>query len=210
MVHLGAVHDVPGCSFVQNAGRTLGSVPGRDSPALLPHRGNSGVCDSQFVAHACFLYARRELRRLEVCAGCGAHECLGVSFALHFDRADFCLPECVAFWFRLCRGGLLLPWLGIASVMIVSVAVSKYAKGAGLKAVMAVSASNYIIYLFHTTFEGFAKALLQKLHIQVVNADITFVLGVVFVILCGIACPMLLHRLVLQKNKVCRVLFGLK
>lgn len=107
-------------------------------------------------------------------------------------------------------GGGLLPWFGIASVMIVSVTVSRYAKGIGLKAVMAVSASNYIIYLFHTTFEGFAKALLQKLHIQVVNADITFVLGVVFVILCGIACPMLLHRLVLQKNKVCRVLFGLK
>ena len=69
---------------------------------------------------------------------------------------------------------------------------------------------DYIIYLFHTTFEGFAKALLHKLHIHVVNADVTFALGALFVILCGVICPMLLHRLVLQRNKVCRFLFGLK
>lgn len=108
------------------------------------------------------------------------------------------------------RGGRLLPWLGIASVMVVSVAISKYAKGVGLKVIMAISASNYIIYLFHTTFEGFAKALLQKLHIHIVNGEIKFVLGAVFVVLCGVICPMLLHRLVLQRNKVCGFLFGLK
>lgn len=94
--------------------------------------------------------------------------------------------------------------------MVVAVFVAGFAKGRVLSLILTVSASNYIIYLFHTTFEGFAKAALQKLHIQVMNDDITFIVGAVFVILCGVVCPILLHRIVLQKNKVCRFLFGLK
>ncbi len=106
--------------------------------------------------------------------------------------------------------GRLLPWLGIASVMAVSVFFVRFAKGWSLSLIMTISASNYIIYLFHTTFEGFAKAALQKLHIQIINGEITFIIGAVFVILCGVICPILLHHFVLQRNRVCRFLFGLK
>ena len=106
--------------------------------------------------------------------------------------------------------GRLLPWLGIACVMVVSVVISKCVKGVGLKVIMAISTSNYIIYLFHTTFEGFAKALLQKLHVYIVNGEITFVLSALFVILCGVICPILLHHLILERYKVSRFLFGLK
>lgn len=104
----------------------------------------------------------------------------------------------------------LLSSLGIASVMVVSSFLAKYAKGRLLSLILTVSASNYIIYLFHTTFEGFAKALLQKLHIQVINDDITFIVGAVFVILCGVVCPILLHHFILQRNRICKFLFGLK
>ena len=104
----------------------------------------------------------------------------------------------------------ILPWLGIGCVMVVSVFIARFAKGGLLSLILIMSASNYIIYLFHTTFEGFAKAALQKLHIQVVNADITFIVDAVFVILCGIICPILFHRLVLQRIRACRFLFGLK
>ena len=103
-----------------------------------------------------------------------------------------------------------MSWLGIASVMVVSGFIARFAKGWSLSLIMTISASNYIIYLFHTTFEGFAKAALQKLHIQVMNDDITFIVGAVFVILCGVVCPILLHHFVLQRNRVCRFLFGLK
>ena len=73
-----------------------------------------------------------------------------------------------------------------------------------------MSASNYIIYLFHTTFEGFAKALLQKLHICVVNGDVTFIVEAVLVIFLGVVCPILLDVLILRKFKVTKILFGLK
>lgn len=122
----------------------------------------------------------------------------------------FATISVLRFCFDFTGGGYLLPWLGIASVMAVAVFVAEFAKGRVLSLILTVSASNYIIYLFHTTFEGFAKAMLQKLHIQVINGEITFIIGAVFVILCGVICPILLHHFVLQRNRVCRFLFGLK
>lgn len=105
---------------------------------------------------------------------------------------------------------LFLPWLGIASVMIVSVLISKYVSGSFLNVVMIISASNYIIYLFHTTFEDFAKAALQKIGIQLVNNNSMFIIGAALVILCGIVCPILLHHFVLKKHKILKFMFGLK
>lgn len=122
----------------------------------------------------------------------------------------FAMISILRFGFDFPGAGHLLSWLGIAGVMVVSAFIAKFAKGRLLSLILAVSASNYIIYLFHTTFEGFAKAMLQKVHIQVMNDDITFIVGAVFVILCGVVCPILLHHFVLQRNRVCRFLFGLK
>lgn len=104
----------------------------------------------------------------------------------------------------------ILPWLGIASVMIISIFISKHVDGTLLNVVMIISASNYIIYLFHTTFEGFAKAALHKINIKIFNDNLSFVVGAVIVILSGIICPILLHRFVLQKTPFLKKMFGLK
>ena len=73
---------------------------------------------------------------------------------------------------------------------------------------MWVAQSSYIIYLFHTTFEGFVKAMLRKLPI---DSDVwyVFIPSAILVISCGVILPMLFHRFVLRKYRVTKLLFGL-
>lgn len=74
-----------------------------------------------------------------------------------------------------------------------------------------VSVSSYIIYLFHTTFEGFAKAVIHKIPFFVDgNNEVLFCINVTIVVVCGVLCPIILHRYVLNKTKMTKVLFGLK
>lgn len=82
-------------------------------------------------------------------------------------------------------------------------------KGKGL--LMIVSGSSYIIYLFHTTFEGFAKAVVHKIPVFAdTSNEVLFVVNVTVVVLCGVVCPIILHRYVLKKSLVTKILFGLK
>lgn len=73
---------------------------------------------------------------------------------------------------------------------------------------MMVSSSSYIIYLFHTTFEGFTKAIVRKLPIDT-DLWYVFVPSVIVVVLAGVIVPMVLHRYVLNRFKLTRMLFGL-
>lgn len=76
---------------------------------------------------------------------------------------------------------------------------------------MQVSASSYIIYLFHTTFEGFTKAVVCKIPIFTDGSNqMLFCFNIIMVVVCGVVCPILLHRYVLNKTKIMKVLFGLK
>lgn len=72
---------------------------------------------------------------------------------------------------------------------------------------MAVAASSYIIYLFHTTFEGFAKAVFRKLPLDS-GLWYVFVPEALVVIASGVVFPMLLFWL-FKKYRATRVLFGL-
>lgn len=76
---------------------------------------------------------------------------------------------------------------------------------------MQVSASSYIIYLFHTTFEGFAKSIIRKLSAAGnLDGDVWFAAGAVIVIATGVVAPVLLHKYLLTKSKATKILFGLK
>ena len=76
---------------------------------------------------------------------------------------------------------------------------------------MVVSASSYIIYLFHTTFEGFAKAVVHRIPVFADGSnEILFCINITLVVACGEVCPIILHRYVLNKTKISKVLFGLK
>lgn len=72
------------------------------------------------------------------------------------------------------------------------------------------SASSYIIYLFHTTFEGFAKAIVFKIpHPKNINNDGMFLIGAVFVVACGVIIPIILNEKVFKKYTATKLLFGL-
>ncbi len=115
-----------------------------------------------------------------------------------------------------CGGGksfllsFLLPFIGILFIIEISNTIEKYAKKAGscLNTIMLVSASSYIVYLFHTTFEGFAKALCHKLSLDS-NVWYVFVSESVFVILVGVVVPVILYKYVLKRYNITRILFGL-
>lgn len=74
-----------------------------------------------------------------------------------------------------------------------------------------VSVSSYIIYLFHTTFEGFAKAAIKKIPILYDGSNVTgFSIGAFFVIMCGVIIPIVLHRFVFNKYELTKIMFGVK
>lgn len=75
---------------------------------------------------------------------------------------------------------------------------------------MVVSSLSYIIYLFHTTFEGFAKAVVHKIPLFADGNSVLFIINVAIVVGCGVVCPIILHQYVLNKTHFTKVLFGLK
>lgn len=104
---------------------------------------------------------------------------------------------------------MLLPYLGIAAVMAFSSLIEKLNHKSN-EWLMGVSSSSYIIYLFHTTFEGFAKAVVHRIPFLTDGNDVLFIIKASVVVGCGVVCPIILHRYVLNKTHFTKVLFGLK
>lgn len=91
--------------------------------------------------------------------------------------------------------------------------VSKYLASSNIlrgvrRCTLPIASSSYIIYLFHTTFEGFAKSLFHKFSLVGINAQL-FVVEAFVVVFVGVAVPMLLHHFVLLRHKATRWAFGL-
>lgn len=106
---------------------------------------------------------------------------------------------------------LIIPLIGIAFVVSVSKLIEMNYMGRGNRILLTIASSSYIIYLFHTTFEGFAKAIIFKIPILIdPQNDIMFVLGTIIVVSCGVIAPVVLDRYVLRKFKYAKILFGYK
>lgn len=105
---------------------------------------------------------------------------------------------------------VLMPWLGIAAVMALSNTASDYEQQKWMKPVMMLGGASYTIYLFHTTFMGFAKSFVHKIPMMNGGDDFWFTIGAVIVVGTGIVCPLLLHRYVLPRWKMTRMLFGVR
>lgn len=105
----------------------------------------------------------------------------------------------------------VLPYVGICFVLRASSAVA-VTGGRVVDWLVKVSGLSYIIYLFHTTFEGLAKAVLLKVPgWSAAMADgWMFGLGAMAVVLAGVVFPMLMGDWVLKRSRVLRFLFGLK
>ena len=100
---------------------------------------------------------------------------------------------------------------GILMTMQLSRIVETKTNADHIKWLMQLSASSYMIYLFHTTFEGLAKSVCHKIpFIANGTNDASFIVGAVIIISCGVIVPVLLHNFVLSRTRVTRFLFGLK
>ena len=98
---------------------------------------------------------------------------------------------------------------GIWATMALSAVLQNRINKNKLNWLLTISTSSYIIYLFHTTFEGFAKAVCYKIPVAD-NPWYILLPEVTTVVLIGIVGPTLLHQYVLQKTNITRLLFGLK
>lgn len=79
------------------------------------------------------------------------------------------------------------------------------------KGIMAVSSASFIIYLFHTTFEGFAKGALSMAHfLDGGNPDIRYGIATLIVVITGTLLPMLAERYLIRPFRFARLLFGLQ
>ena len=128
---------------------------------------------------------------------------------------SFVVVECLCL-FNI-GGGILsilneiVPFIGIAAVLQLSVQMESWVKSEKQNWILQISVSSYIIYLFHMTFEGFAKAVLHKIPgVWNTGNDWVFCLTAIIVIVVGVVFPVLLYKYILQKYHITRLLFGLK
>lgn len=117
---------------------------------------------------------------------------------------DLAMP----YWARTVLG-LAGAFAGSAFVFSLSRNVATHGARMLKSAAMSVASASYIIYLFHTTFEGFAKGLLHKLHFFSGNLMIKYAVAEVIVVGAGVILPYLMARYVLNRFAVTRALFGL-
>lgn len=103
----------------------------------------------------------------------------------------------------------ILSFVGIAFMAQLSNMVCSSGYSLPTRIILCISSSSYIIYLFHTTFEGFGKSLLYKLQFMQISNDIIFGVGVLFVVLLGIIGPLCLYS-IFKRFNITKFLFGVK
>ena len=101
----------------------------------------------------------------------------------------------------------ILPFIGIASIMTMCYNCEQYIPVLARSCVI-LAPSVYFIYLFHTTFEGLAKAVFAKVPFFINNFDSTFYLQAICAIVCGVLIPIILYYFVVRRNKILSLLFG--
>ncbi len=105
----------------------------------------------------------------------------------------------------------ILPFIGIAVIIQISNLLYYKTSHRFGGVLLHLGSASYIIYLFHTTFEGGAKSIILKIshNFTIFSENIVYIFCSIFVILCGLIGPLILH-LILKKFKVTRFLFALK
>lgn len=151
--------------------------------------------------------------------GCICVDYKNVLDAIDKPRLTAMKYACISI-FILCTGALflgfidrffvLMPWLGIVAVMTVSNIAAGYERQKWMKSVLLLGGASYTIYLFHTTFMGFAKSFVHKIPMMNGGDEIWFTIGALIVVTTGIVCPVLLHKYVLPRWKMTRMLFGVR
>lgn len=209
MVYMGFMVDVCNNTVVQDKKRQADIVFHKFSLALCPLPLTDVFCLAQFKNMLVFFML-----------GVIAFECV----KLHSFIKDFNVKQSVVIvaLFVVCQYirfsveeqgimtsiiNVLLPYLGILFIVEISKMWCHVAKLYKNSAIMLVAASSYVIYLLHTTFEGFTKAVFRKLPL---DTDLWYIFSAetIVVIAVGVIGPMLCFK-VFKKYKLTRRMFGM-
>lgn len=100
---------------------------------------------------------------------------------------------------------------GIGFTLVVSNALENHAAPKIRHLLFSLSTASYIIYLFHTTFMGFSKAALTKIHFfQSGNLMVHYSVAELIVpLFSGVVLSYLLYKYILTRYNITRKLFGL-
>lgn len=101
----------------------------------------------------------------------------------------------------------ILPFLGIGTLLALSELLCRKKSSAGMKALLCLGECSFFIFLFHTTFSEFAKALLSKAGF---GEQSHFVICLLICVAAGILLPLIIQKLIVEKSKVLSFLFGVK
>lgn len=101
----------------------------------------------------------------------------------------------------------VLPFLGILTVLGVSKCISVLTGDRKKGLLMTIGACSYTIYLFHSIFSEFTKAIMAKAGFTL---ESHFLLCLACATAAGVILPILLQKLVLEKSKALSWLFGVK
>ena len=103
----------------------------------------------------------------------------------------------------------LLSWLGIYVVMQISIFLENKQKNMFVNWMVLLGVSSYIIYLFHTTFEGFVKSIIARYCTLSEFNNELFLVQAFAVTFIGVYIPFLLYNYFLKRYKISRYLFGM-
>ena len=107
----------------------------------------------------------------------------------------------------------ILAFLGIVLIVSLSIELQQFTNKAFKTVFYLISSSSYFIYLFHTSFEGLAKAILIKLSLyntDVINNFFAFCLMELFIISFGLIIPIIIYQYFIKKYSFTRFCFGIK
>ncbi len=102
---------------------------------------------------------------------------------------------------------VIAPYIGIFAVLRFCLFLETKHAFWPVSALLSIAAASYTIYLWHTTFQGGAKAIIAKFVAD--TGDLVFALSAVIVIVIGISVPWVLHTGLFRKYRLTKLLFGL-
>lgn len=104
--------------------------------------------------------------------------------------------------------GYIIPYIAIYAFFLVAMNTENCIPKKISDFLLKISSASYIIYLFHTTFEGLVKSILIKFSSSIV-ADYYIILTIIAIVI-GLMAPMLLYKYIFSEFKITRFMFGLK
>lgn len=124
----------------------------------------------------------------------------------------FCLLEAMPYIGMGGANSTIIASTGIAFVLKLSYSLEERVKITSWgNVILLISTASYIIYLLHTTFEGFAKAVILRFpYLSNLSDDWAFVIGGTIVVGSGVIIPLLLFKYLIVRYEITRAMFGLK